>query len=95
MGFFFLFLPPLLRFPMPNSNKVLWGLDPEGLEHMICVSPTQLLEDGFVFAYGLRPQNVIGPTFHKVCVDFYTKGTNVKIQNEAEEAKVQHLEEDS
>jgi hypothetical protein len=68
---------------MLNGSNASRSLDPEGLEHAICVSPTHLLEDGFVFAYGLRPQGVIGQTFNRVCVDFCTKGTNIMIQNEA------------
>jgi hypothetical protein len=77
MGFFFLFLPPLLRFPMPNSNKVLWGLDPEGLEHMIRMSPAKFLEDSLLFAYGFRPHDVISSALHGVHIDLCTKEASV------------------
>jgi hypothetical protein len=47
--------------------------DPEGLEHAVCASPTQLLENGLVFTNGLGPQDVIRPTLRRIRVDLYTK----------------------
>jgi hypothetical protein len=75
LGHLFLPLPFLLDFLVFNGSNAF----AEGLECAICASPTQLLEDGFVFAYVLRPQDVIGPTLYRVCIDFCTKGTYVMI----------------
>jgi hypothetical protein len=73
--FSFFFFLPFFGFPMPYS--MLRGLDPEGLEHMIRMSPAKFLEDSLLFAYGFRPHDVISSALHGVHIDLCTKEASV------------------